>query len=71
MSESEIEIDRRTHDLLRDLVDETCEGILPCIADKVRMLARKAYYLGCADGVSFVKDTTEDQKMGMRHNHEA
>jgi len=56
---SKSEIDRRTHDLLRDMVDETCEGILPCIADKVRELARKAYYLGCADGISFVKEEPE------------
>ena len=54
------ENDRRVHDSLRQLVDQTCEGILPCIADKIRDATRKAYYLGCADGMAFAKDSTEE-----------
>ncbi|MFQ5993311.1 MAG: hypothetical protein ACE5NA_12820 [Nitrospiraceae bacterium] len=65
-----IEIDRRTHDALRNMVEEACTGILPCIAERVREVARKAYYLGCADGIAFAKQNEQELVEGMRHNHE-
>lgn len=64
------EDDRRVHDALRTMVDRACEGILPCIADKIRDATRRAYYLGCADGMRFAQESEEEQVEGMRHNHE-
>lgn len=63
-------MEKRVHDQLRKEVDGMCEGILPCIADKIRHAVRQAYYLGCADGLRFAKESDEEQAEGMRHNHE-
>ena len=62
--------EKRVHEQLRESVDAMCEGILPCIADKIKHSVRQAYYLGCADGMRFVTETDEEQVEGMRHNHE-
>jgi len=64
-------MEKRVHDQLRKEVDEMCEGILPCIADKIRHAVRQSYYLGCADGLRFAKESDKEQAEGMRHNHES
>lgn len=63
-------MEKRVHEQLRKEVDEMCEGILPCIADKIRHTVRQAYYLGCADGLRFATESDQEQAEGMRHNHE-
>jgi len=42
--------ERRHQCALRELVDRECEGVMPHIADRIRRVARKAYYLGVGDG---------------------
>jgi hypothetical protein len=53
--------EKRVHEQLRDAVDNMCEGILPCIADKIKHTVRQAYYLGCADGLQFAKENEEER----------
>jgi hypothetical protein len=53
--------DKRVHDQLRKSVDDLCEGILPCIADKIKHSVRQAYYIGCADGLQFAKESEEER----------
>jgi hypothetical protein len=49
--------EKRVHDQLRKSVDDLCEGILPCIADKIKHSVRQAYYIGCADGLRFAEES--------------
>ena len=65
-----VDTDKRVHDEFREVVDKMCEGILPCIAEKIKHTVRQAYYLGCADGLAFARESDEEQVEGMRHNHE-
>ena len=53
--------ENRVHEQLRETVDDLCEGILPCIADKIKHSVRQAYYLGCADGLRFAKESDEER----------
>ena len=53
--------EKRVHDQLREQIDAMCDGILPCIADKIRHAVRQAYYLGCADGLRFAKESDEER----------
>ena len=64
--------ENRVHEQLRESVDDLCDGILPCIADKIKHSVRQAYYLGCADGMRFAnaQESEAEQIEGMRHNHE-
>jgi len=43
--------DKRVNHLLRLRVDAACDGILPCVADKIRHLVRQAYWLGIQEGL--------------------
>ena len=54
-------MEKRVHEQLREQVDAMCEGILPCIADKIKHTVRQAYYLGCADGLNFTKESDEER----------
>ena len=53
--------ENRVHDQLREAVDAMCDGILPCIAEKIKHSVRQAYYLGCADGLRFAKESDEER----------
>ena len=64
-----IDTEKRVHESLRESVEELCDGILPCIADKVKHAVRQSYYLGCRDGLAFAKESEAEQIEGMRHNH--
>ena len=41
---------RRDQDALRALVDRECAGLLPHIADRIKKVARTAYWIGALDG---------------------
>ncbi len=51
--------DKRVNDKLRAMVDRACEGIMPHIAERIQGAARRAYYLGCEDGMTMQRDTKE------------
>ena len=48
--------ERRRHDFLRKMVDEACKGVMPQISDRIKNVARRAYYLGVADGIKLEKE---------------
>ena len=56
---SQLEDNRRKHDDLRDMVDESCLRVTDNTAKQVKDTARKAYYLGCRDGMELAREAVE------------
>lgn len=54
--------DQRHHDDLRAMVDRACQGVMPHIADRIKDAARRAYYLGCRDGMQVQSEIIEERK---------
>ena len=54
----------RVHDKLRSMIDRACEGIMPHIAERIQDAARRAYYLGCEDGMAMMERDTKEQNHG-------
>ena len=52
--------DKRNHLDLRDLVEAATAGVMPHIADRVKDVARRAYYLGCVDGMEVQKQLDKE-----------
>ena len=52
--------ERRKHDDLRDMVDRACKGLMPHIQERIKDAARRAYYLGVADGMRLERDNVEN-----------
>lgn len=50
MGKKDDNVDRRDQDALRALVDRECAGVLPHIADRIKKVARTAYWIGALDG---------------------
>lgn len=49
--EYELFIERRRHDPLREMVDTVCKDLVGGTQERIRNVARKAYYLGVGDGI--------------------
>ena len=47
--------ERRRHDDLREMVKGACDGVSTATADRIKLAARKAYYLGCKDGMDIAR----------------
>lgn len=54
--------ERRHHDELRAMVDRACKGLMPHIQERIKDAARRAYYLGCADGMKLERESKERNK---------
>lgn len=55
--------ENRKHDTLRVMVNDACNGLLPPIQERIKVVARKAYYLGVGDGIQLQREKTiEDLK---------
>ena len=52
-------VDRRIHDKLRAMVDRACEEVMPDVAVRIKHAVRRAYYLGCEDGMQLQRDKEE------------
>lgn len=52
--------EKRNHVDLRDLVDAATTGLMPHIADRIKDIARRAYYLGCVDGMEVQKQLDKE-----------
>lgn len=63
-----MQTDRRIHDNLRVMVDKACKGLMPHIADRIKDTARRAYYLGCADGMTLERQKTEEENRNEDHD---
>lgn len=51
---------RRKHDTLRVMVNDACNGLLEPIQERIKNVARKAYYLGCRDGMEVAQERMRD-----------
>lgn len=51
----------RVHDKLREMVDRACKGVLPHIAERIQNAARRAYYIGCEDGMQMERDKNKEE----------
>ena len=45
-------VERRHNDRLRNEIEEACRGVRPHIADRIARAARRAYWIGVADGMT-------------------
>ncbi len=52
--------EKRNHVDLRDIVDAATAGVMPHIADRIKDMARRAYYLGCVDGMKIQKQRDKE-----------
>ncbi len=48
--------EQRHQNALRDLVDKKCKGLMPHLQDRIKDVARRAYYLGCNDGMQLADE---------------
>ena len=58
------EMDERAHDKLRTMVDKACKGVMSHLQLRIKDAARRAYYLGCQDGMELQrkKDDLEEEQ---------
>ena len=53
---------RRKHDHLRVMVNDACNGVIEPIQERIKSAARKAYYLGCRDGMELAREARQAAK---------
>ena len=53
---STLDNNRRKHDDLRTMVDSACVGVMPHIVNRIKDAARRAYFLGCRDGMELARE---------------
>ena len=61
---------RRKHDTLRVMVNDACNGLLEPIQDRIKNVARKAYYLGCRDGMELAQERMKEPRKLWIHGRE-
>lgn len=59
---SELDNNRRKHDVLRNMVERACEGLLEPIQERIKKAARKAYFLGCKDGMELAYERMKEPR---------
>ncbi len=53
---------RRKHDDLRSLVDVACKDLVSGTKERIKDAARKAYYLGCRDGMELAREADKQPR---------
>lgn len=61
---------RRKHDALRTMVDEACLRATDNSAAHIKDTARKAYYLGCRDGMELAREHDKQPRKLWIHGRE-
>jgi hypothetical protein len=59
---SELDNNRRKHDALRVMVDNACSGVLEPVANRIKRVARRAYFLGCKDGMEIAQERMREPR---------
>lgn len=59
---SELDNNRRKHDALRVMVDNACSGLLEPVANRIKNVARRAYYIGCRDGMEIAQERMQQPR---------
>lgn len=67
---SQLDDNRRKHDDLRTMVDSACSGVMEHIADRIKDAARRAYYLGCRDGMEMAREHDKQPRKLWIHGRE-
>jgi hypothetical protein len=66
---SALDKNRRKHDDLRAMVEKACKGVMPHIDTRIKDAARRAYYLGCRDGIEVERTSTSELATKTIANH--
>jgi hypothetical protein len=67
---SALDSNRRKHDYLRTMVNDACNGLLQPIQERIRVAARKAYYLGVRDGMELMHEKLKQPRKLWIHGRE-
>ncbi len=67
---SALDDNRRKHDTLRVMVNDACNGLLEPIQDRIKNVARKAYYLGVRDGMELAQERMKQPRKLWIHGRE-
>lgn len=67
---SKLENNRRKHDHLRTMVNDACNGLLEPVQERIKNAARKAYYLGCRDGMELAREADKQPRKLWIHGRE-
>lgn len=54
--------ERRVHDPLREMVDTACKDLCGGTQERIKNVARKAYYLGVGDGIQLQRDKEREHE---------
>ncbi len=57
-----MDTNRRKHDDLRTLVDVACKDLVGGTMERIKDAARKAYYLGCRDGMELAREADKQPR---------
>lgn len=52
--------ERRIHDPLREMVDTACKDLSGGTQERIKNVARKAYYLGVGDGIKIQREKKDE-----------
>jgi hypothetical protein len=55
------EMDDRAKDNLRSLIDSACQGVMSHLQLRIKDVAKRAYYLGCQDGMELQRNKEEEK----------
>lgn len=67
---SKLDDNRRKHDHLRTMVDAACLRVTDNTAQQVKDTARKAYFLGCKDGMELAREADKQPRKLWIHGRE-
>ena len=54
--------EQRKHDVLREMVDTACKDLVGGTQERIKNVARKAYYLGVGDGIKLQREKIRENK---------
>ena len=53
------EMNQETEDKLVTLIDRACKGVMTHLQERIKNVARRAYYMGCHDGMELQRNKEE------------
>lgn len=54
------EMSKESRDKLVLLIDRACAGVMSHLQDRIKDAARRAYYMGCQDGMELQRDKDKE-----------
>ena len=56
------EMSKEREDHLQTMLDRACKGVMDHIAQRIKDVAKRAYYLGCQDGMEIQRNKEEKEQ---------